>query len=367
MSKNFDRGVDANHFQGAARVHGRADEVGSLADVTRELLRGDARRRLVAANLADLTDNSGGTAPVAYKQLDSAPLPDNDLTGLTTGVTAASLNAAADSVMNALATLLERCNDGVFAVVGMGTASEGPGTPGSGTIAAIDDTAVANAGNTTAATTASARAVQRDLLHAQRMVMHAIDDAREAVGLARKVPTGPGRWDKTGNLTFTSEGESSPAVNSLSRSSGSWVADGFMPGDVVGFGGSDANGGVEVAIESMTDTVLTFPSGTNVSVDVITAATEGRTFEVVTARRDPHGLGKLSGFDGQSGADWTLSFETGGAAISDAVNGSDATSAVLLADWDAFVDELSDNVALMADAIDDVTDVADSPLNRYAD
>ena len=357
MPKNLDNSFGINHLVGSARVYEKGQEPRSLSRHIRNLLQKDARNRVRKSNVAPMTDSSGGTAAVQYEQSDSGVLAANDLEGLTTGITSASLNTAADTVMNAYAVILERLNDAIFASLGAGAADEGPGTIAtSGTIAAIDDTAANNGDDTDAASAVSARAVQADLLHAQSLVIKAIDDARVMVGLARQVPAGPGRWDGTGDLTFADAGP-----DTITRASGSWVDDGFMPGDVIVSTGSADNNGT-FTIDDMTATVLTLVAADVLVAEVITAATEGPTYTLLTNSRRTF-PGRLEGADtlvidgapSAGGSVWTLSFETGGAGISNAADVDPPVAAPLLVDWDLFVDQLSDNIALMADLVDEVT------------
>lgn len=360
MAKNFRNGFPLDHLVSAANVHRKGQESRSLARHIRNLLQDAARSRVKKQNVAPLIDNGGGTAGVQFADGDSGVLASSDLTGLTTGVTAASLNIAADTVMDAYAVLAERLNDAVFAALGAGTLSEGPGTiAASGTVAAIDDTASANSNDTDAATALTARQVQNDLLHAQRVLVLATDDARVAVGLVRRFPQSLGRWNKTGDLTFADDNP-----DTITRASGSFVDDGFLPGDTIKTTNSGLNNGT-FTIASMTALILTLATADVLVAEVITAATEGKTFELVTTKRNF--AGRLAGADAgpgldealggvadPAGADWTLVFETLAAGITNAVNGT-ITASILLADWDLFVDQLSDNFALIADLIDEVT------------
>jgi hypothetical protein len=357
MPKNFGNLFGINHLVGASHVYEKGQEDGALGRHIRNLLQKDARDRVRKSNAAPLVDNGGGTAAVQYEQSDSGVLAASDLTGLTDGVTAASLNTAADTVMDALAVILERLNDAVFGPLGAGSADEGPGTiAASGTVAVIDDSASAQGDNTDAASAASARPVQNDLLHAQKLVIHAIDDARVMVGLARQVPAGPGSWDGTGDLTFADAGP-----DTITRASGSWVDDGFMPGDTIVSKGSADNNGT-FTIDDMTALVLTLVAADVLTAEVITAATEGATYTLVSGSRRTF-PGRLEGADtldidgapSAGGSAWTLSFETGAAGISNAANVNPPVAAILLADWDLLVDQLSDNVALMADLVDEIT------------
>lgn len=363
MPKNLDNSFGPNHLTGAQHVHEKDQESKSLSRHIRNLLQEDARDRVAKVNVAALIDSSGGSAAVQYEQSDSGVLAGPDLTGLTTGVTAASLNTAADTAMACYAVILERLNDSVFAPLGAGDADEGPGTIAtSGTIPAVDDTAANNADDTDAASVISARAVQADLLHMQKLVIKAIDDARVMVGLARQVPAGPGRWDGTGDLTFADAGP-----DTITRASGSWVDDGFMPGDVVESAGSELNNGT-FTIDDMTATVLTLVAADVLVAEVITAATEGPTYTLLTNSRRTF-PGRLEGADSlvidgsptAGGSVWVASYETGTSAISNAVNVNPPAAAPLLVDWDLFVDQLSDNIALMADLADAVTSAATNP------
>lgn len=379
MAKNFLRSVGERHFSGQARVHDSADRADSLTAHVRRIYQSFARERVRRANFDQLTDSSGGTAAATYKSADSGALVANDLTGLTTGVTAASLNAAADTVMNAYAVIMERLNDAVFTPLGAGSADEGPGTiAASGTIAAVDDTATANSDDTDAASAASANAVRRDLLHAQRTVIGAIDDARVAVGLAPSFPRKRGRLVVGSGETFVFADDN---PDTITRDVGSWADDGFLPGDVIHVAGTELNntgdvrgGGSQVnqgfTIATLTATVLTLVAADELAAETVDATEAiANGFEIVVAKRVDF-PGRLAGAtpgpdldetDAVSGAvpagaDWTFEFEgTGGTAIADAANVDPPSAAVLLADWDAFVDELSDNIALMADKVDEIT------------
>lgn len=338
MSSAVTHLLTERHFQGGGRLQGK--QVDHLARILRSMLQRSARMRVERLNKAPLTDSSGGTAGMVFTaattdictfavsqpglqlpsvsggiplkaygpyrlvnvggalptglaaatdyyleplsattfylhtSLDNAILSkppvnvtatgsgthyllavgarpglvENDVTGDTTGVTKASLNTAADTVMNAYATLMGRINS-VRTVLGMGSLNDGPGTDGAGTIAAVDDTASANTTDDDAADYASAVAVLDDLDDALNTVVTALSQVRVAVGLAT-VPV-------LGNL----------------------------PGDV------------------------------------------------------------------EQGLDINQ-----GAAIVDATDGTDsAASAVLLAEWDAALDVHSDNIAYLADLLDEVT------------
>ncbi len=328
MSAARDKKVGAQHFSGSSHVFSNED--GGLSSVARTLLQELARKRVERLNILDLVDSSagaagipvvfdftggafedmatvtahdlktgdgpfrlrGGTLPtglsatqdyfvirkdanvfqlaltkaqaeqgtkveftsdgsgvviLAVRGQEAADLSSNDLTGLTTGLTSASLNTAADTVMDAYATLIGRVNS-VRVPLGMGSLDDGPGTDGTGTVSAIDDTAAANSNNTDAATVASARTVLGDLLDAERTVVAAVNEVRAAVGLS----------------------------------------------EVTLFG------------------------------------THGGDIEV--------------GLDVNQGA-----------AIENAADGADATAAALLAEWDAAVDNLADNVALLVEKLDEAT------------
>jgi len=226
-----------------------------------------SRANALAGTVVDVTSAGSGTHFLLALK-DGPELSSNDLTGLTTGVTAASANAAADTVMDAYATLVERANL-VLAELDAGAAAEGPGTAGGGTIAAIDDTATANTDDTDAASFDSVRAVRQDLEDSQRTVVDLVNVCRRAVGL--------GPVPEAGVVGQRSSASASAPV----------------PADAEGAGRS----------------------------------TKGRL---------------LSGHDL--------------VAISDAANVDPPTAAVLLAEWDAFVDHLADNVAFLADQLDEVTE-----------
>lgn len=380
MPKPFDRVITRKQYDSAKHVHESADRNESLVAAVRRVSQKLAATDVAAASISSLTDNSGGTAGVVYATEDSGVLADNDLTGLTTGVTAASLNTAADTVMNAYATLVEQANlviDEIWGTSADFEADEGPGTAGSGTIAVIDDSASANSNNTDAATTVSARAVQRDLLHAQATVIHLIDDLREAVGLARVVPQSLGFFN-SGTAETLVFADADP--DTITRDVGSFVADGFLPGDVIEVSGTADNNGT-FTIATMTATVLTLAAADALTAESLDA-TETAVATVKTTKRNYLASKRLAGTSGAgpdldetvttdavvaAGANWTFEFEgTGGTAISNAANGADATSAILLADWDAFVDQLADNVAFMADNLDAVTGLTAGALGHGA-
>jgi hypothetical protein len=330
MSRNTEQSIGSQHFSGVSNVYSK--ETGGLAAVARTLLQDLARVRTRDLNILDLVDNSGGAAGIAVTvdatggafedmwtvtahglttgdgpfqvggttpptgtavntdywvivknanvfqlasskanavggtpvelasdgssvlilaprgQVATTALTDANLTGLTTGITSASLNTAADTVMTAIATLIERVNL-VRVPLGLGTLDDGPGTGGAGTIAVIDDSAANNSGNTDSATYASGTKALGDLLDAERTAIVAVNEIRVAVGL---------------------------------------------------------------------DAITVF---------------------------GPHGGSVETGLDINQGA-----------AIENASDGADATSTFLLTEWDATLDNMADNIALLADLVDEVTD-----------
>ena len=355
MAKNLDNAFGPNHLEGSKHVFERDAEPRSLNSHIRSILVREAQLRVAQSNPGLITDSSGGTATVQYTQVDSGPFSSNDLTSLTTGVLEGSFDTSADTVMDAYAVLLERLNDEVFSQLGAGDADEGPGTiAASGTVAAVDVVVAANTGDTDAVTVASGRAAQADILHAQRMVIQAIDDAKVMVGQARLFQKRQGRWDKVGDLTFADDDP-----DTITRASGSWIDDGFMPGDVVRSSNSELNDG-DFTVETMTALILTLVSTDELAAEVITAATEGLTYDLVTAqpRTFP---GRLEGADAldidgvpsPGGSVWDLVFETGTSDITNAAD-NDILTSILKTEVDLFFQEMRDNIALMVEQVDDI-------------
>lgn len=376
MAKNFDRAVGSQHFKGASALHESAERRESLVFKIRALSQHLNAAAVDAAGPAALTDNSGGTAGAVYKSANSGEFSDNDLTGTTDGVQSAALNAAADTYTAAYREIAAKANE-ILAELGVGTVDEGPGAADDGTIAAITVDVTANTGNSDAATFVSAKAVRRDLLHAQRTAIHVVDDLREAVGLARIFPRpGRGRFS-VGSAETLVFADADP--DTITRDVGSWATDGFLEGDEIEVGGTGLNNG-RFTIATLTATVLTLVAADELAAESLDATETLRArVEVVRAAAFP---GRLAGGDAgpgltetsaggsgtaaPAGADWTLEFETGTSAISDAVDGADATSAVLKTEVDALLAELTDNVAFLADNIDAVSAVTAGPLGFAA-
>ena len=111
-------------------------------------------------------------------------LVSDDGAGDTDSFTAASGNTSFDLVMTAYATLVERAVIAA-ASIGAGTINDGPGSGGSGTIAAIDVDVAANSSDTTGTTFASAETIVTELLNGQKTVADYISVLRFAVGLGR--------------------------------------------------------------------------------------------------------------------------------------------------------------------------------------
>ena len=378
MAKQFTNTVSPNHFSSGSNLHRNADErANSLVALVRQLLRNNARRDVDAAAVAALIDSSGGTAGVVYTDADAGVFSDNDLTGLTTGVQAAAFNTAADTYTAAYREIVTKANEVLDEIDPTSQIDVGPGAATDGTIDAITVAVTANTGNTDAATYASAIAVQSDLLHAQRTAIHALDDVLTALDLPRALLNKRGSFDGTGTLTF------STGPDRIARTTGSWITDGFRKGDVVEIKGTDLNN-VEGKAERRTVDVVTALNldfvGTGFSAETPSAgesalikieAVKSVPFAGRLAGGDPGpGLTETSaggsGFGSPAGADWTLEFLTGTSAISDAVNGADATSAVLKTEVDAFLAELANNIALMNDQLDTIVAVAAAPIGVFA-
>lgn len=179
MARSTNNKVTANSFSGLGKVFQASD--GGVGPALKAILIKLAGDQLATANLTGLTDSSGGTDGTTVAAIVFPT--ENDLESLTTGVSAASANTAADSVMNAYATIMARVN-AARALLGMGSLQIGPGTDGAGTIAAVDDTAAANTTDTDAADLASVTVILNELLDAQKAVHYAIDEVKAAVGLA---------------------------------------------------------------------------------------------------------------------------------------------------------------------------------------
>ncbi len=375
MPKNLDQAVGRNHFSGVKHVHESADREEALVSHVRKVAQWIARDAVVAASITGLTDSSGGTAGATYRTFDSVVgVSDNDITGDTTGVQAAAFNTAADLVMDAYREILEDANE-VFAEIDLGDADEGPGAATDNIIAALTVAITANVGNTDAATFATAAAVIVDLLHAQALAVHAVDDAREAVGLARSHPSSAGSGSPAfvqGTAETVVFGDDDP--DTITRDVGDFGADGFKDGDVIRVNGTLSNNGT-YTIDSVTSaTVLTLIASDTVVAESLDATETGAGFSLTVERAAPF-AGRLGGADtldidgapSVAGADWTLEFGPGGsAAISDAVNGADATSAALKVEIDAIFVELRDNVAFLADRTDEATQVAQAAVGVAA-
>lgn len=137
----------------------------------------------IAGTVVDITDT--GTGNHAMQAVGVAPRASAaDVTDLTTSCTAATVDTSADTVMDAMAVLMERVNL-IRVLLSAGSLDVGPGTiAASGTVAAFDVDVAVNSSNTTGTTFASWRAIEDDLLAAQRTLVDAINEVRAMVGLA---------------------------------------------------------------------------------------------------------------------------------------------------------------------------------------
>ncbi len=378
MAKQFQNVVPTTHFQAQANVHRDADErANSLTGLIRSVLQNIAQRDVDAASVAALTDNSGGSAGATYEEADSGAFSDNDITGFTTGVLASAFNDANDTYMDAYKEITVKANEVLALLDPTSTIDEGPGGAANGTIDAITVAVTANTGNTDAVTTESGRNAQADLLHAQRTAIHAVDDVLEAVGEVRQLSLVRGSYTGLGDLTFTT------GPDNINRSSGSWLTDGFSINDEVEINGTDLNNAQGKSerrtVVAITATDLEF-SGTGVVAEALTTAESARA--TVDAVRSPVFSGRLAGGDAgpgltetsaggtgssdAAGADWTLVFETGTAAITDGVDAADATSSILKTEVDALLAELANNIALLNDQLDTIVAVAAGPVGAFA-
>jgi len=134
-----------------------------------------------------------------------------------------------------------------------------------------------------------------------------------------------------------------------------------------------------IMLVAITATDLEF-SGTGVVAEALTTAESARA--TVDAVRSPVFSGRLAGGDAgpgltetsaggtgssdAAGADWTLVFETGTAAITDGVDAADATSSILKTEVDALLAELANNIALLNDQLDTIVAVAAGPVGAFA-
>ncbi len=378
MPKQFDHTIPSNHFTGQKNLHQNAEERENvLGALLRAIGQRFAQEDVDAASISALTDSSGGTAGVNYEEADSLAWSNNDITGFTTGVQSSALNTAADTFTAAYRELAEKINEIWDEIDPTSQMDVGPGAATDGTIDAVTVAVTANTGNTDAATWATARAVQEDLLHQQRTVIHTLDDALESVGLDRVLLLKRGEYDPPGTLTFAT------GPDTITRTTGSWVTDGFTVGDEVEIQGTDLNNAEGKAerrtVSDISATVLTF-SGTGFSAESLSAGESA--LAVIKAVRSPVFPGRLAGGDpgpaltetsaggtgsaAPAGADWTLDFLTGTSAISNAVDGADATSAVLKAEVDDTLAELANNIALLNDGIDAAIAVTAGPVGVFA-
>ena len=118
-------------------------------------------------------------------RVSKADLTAANLTGLTTGITSASLNTAADTVTAGYAVLATRVNE-LRTPLSMGAMDVGPGTvAAAGTVPVVDDSASNNSGNTDSATHVSGQAVLQDLLDAERTLIAGVNEVCAAVGVTK--------------------------------------------------------------------------------------------------------------------------------------------------------------------------------------
>lgn len=164
------------NFAGSRRLFARGPLglFGLVVDMLREAARTAARRLALSA----MTDSSGGTSGGTVGTVTVPPVADTSASG---GLTPASFNTIADTIANAYATLVERANL-VRAVLGMGSAPTGPGTPGGGTVGAIA-VAVSAASGDSSASQSTVALVFASLLNAQATARRNVDEILAAVGM----------------------------------------------------------------------------------------------------------------------------------------------------------------------------------------
>lgn len=176
MATNRTGQVRPGNFAGARGTFGRGplSMFGLAVDMLRELARTATRRLALGA----MTDSSGGTPGADILTITVPPVFDSSAAG---GLTPASLNTIADTIANAYATLVERANL-VRAVLGMGSAPTGPGTPGGGTIGAIAVATTGGIGDASASQSTVAL-VFASLLNAQATARRNVDEILAALGM----------------------------------------------------------------------------------------------------------------------------------------------------------------------------------------
>lgn len=262
MSLNLRAFITEDHFQGQKKVHDLG--VAGLTKTLRNLLQRSASRAVKALGIAALTDNSTGTAGMVFTAavsdvITAAEGPDfqtgdgpfrvvnvggalptgltagtdywvrrissttfyfatsianaragtvvnitgagsgtqyllalkpvavpaeADVSGGTTGCTAASVNTSMDTVADAQATLAGRVNAVLAVSAQAGSVSDGQGTDGAGTISAIDKDVAANTNDTDSVAYAGLRTVFDELLANQKALVLLITKLRRAVGLS---------------------------------------------------------------------------------------------------------------------------------------------------------------------------------------
>jgi len=189
MAVNRSGRVKTNVFAGFANIVGTVGL--GLYAIVKTILQELARSQVRRLGLPPLVDSSGGTAGAAIAAVTVPPVADTSSSG---GATVASVNTAADTVMDAFAVIVTRANK-ARAVLGMGSAPTGPGTVATaGTIAVVDDSVSAASGNNSASQ-ATVALMFADLLSRQRVVVANVDEIRAAVGLDAVPITGTVQGD----------------------------------------------------------------------------------------------------------------------------------------------------------------------------
>lgn len=145
----------------------------------------DAGQFKIAATLGGttitITDDGTGTHTLYRYKLGTAAT-EEDLEGLTTGCTAASVETSKDTVIDAQTELADQLNL-QLALIGGGDIGSGAGAASDGTIGAIDVDVAANTGDADATSYASWRAIDGEITTAFYQLAATVNALRVAVGL----------------------------------------------------------------------------------------------------------------------------------------------------------------------------------------
>ena len=337
MAINRDSSVPAGHFSGAGRVHG--SEVNALGAIVRDDLVRKTKARLRARNLVDMTDSSSGVAGLvlvstfATDLITLTPIQPNLKTGdgpFQLGTSGADLPSGLLVLTDYFVRSLDATGT-TFNLHLTKSAALGVDAP----VALADD------GTGTHALLAIAEPVRAPEADVSGGVLGILDTSLD---------TSVDTFTAAYGVMMERVNEARALINAGSLDEG--------PG-VIATSGTIAVLDVDVAVNNNDTDAVTYASWRTIEQELVDA--EQTLVQAINEIRAAVGLGLVPATGDRLGnADEDLDLYDGDAATnaSPTVDAAGAAGSVLNVPVDALLAVLQDNVALLADQIDDVTDAA---------